>query len=101
KMNKAQSKNINKQEQLINEQIKTVRTNITFNISENENSVYMITSSKQGEGKTFISKNLAQSLADAKYKVLIIDADMRKPKLHKRFQIINSYGLSNVISQQI
>ncbi|MDK9867003.1 CpsD/CapB family tyrosine-protein kinase [Staphylococcus sp. IPLA37010] len=100
-MNKAQGKYINKQEQLINEQIKTVRTNITFNISENENSVYMVTSSKKGEGKTFISKNLAQSLADAKYKVLIIDADMRKPNLHKRFQIINSYGLSNVISQQI
>lgn len=100
-MNKAQGKYINKQEQLINEQIKTVRTNITFNISENENSVYMVTSSKQGEGKTFISKNLAQSLADAKYKVLIIDADMRKPNLHKRFQITNSYGLSNVISQQI
>lgn len=100
-MNKAQGKYINKQEQLINEQIKTVRTNITFNISENENSVYMVTSSKQGEGKTFISKKLAQSLADAKYKVLIIDADMRKPKLHKRFQITNSYGLSNVISQQI
>lgn len=100
-MNKAQGKYINKQEQLINEQIKTVRTNITFNISENENSVYMVTSSKKGEGKTFISKNLAQSLADAKYKVLIIDADMRKPKLHKRFQITNSYGLSNVISQQI
>lgn len=100
-MKKAQDKYINEQEQLINEQIKTLRTNITFNINENENSVYMVTSSKQGEGKTFVSKNLAQTLANAKYKVLIIDADMRRPKLHKRFQIINSHGLSNVISRQI
>lgn len=92
---------INKQEQLMDEQIKILRTNLTFNVDKKENTIYMVTSSKQGEGKTFISKHLAQSLVDLDYKVLIIDTDMRRPKIHKRFGFSNNYGLSNVISNQI
>ncbi|MBO1198297.1 CpsD/CapB family tyrosine-protein kinase [Staphylococcus simiae] len=100
-MNKKQNRYINKQEQLMNEQIKILRTNLTFNIDERENTIYMITSSRQGEGKTTVSKQLVQSLADTDYKVLIIDADMRRPKIHKRFSFNNNYGLSNVISNQV
>lgn len=99
-MVKKHNRYINKNEQLIDEQIKILRTNLTFDIDEKENTIYMITSSKQGEGKTIISKHLAQSLVDADYKVLIIDADMRRPKIHKRFGFNNNNGLSNVISNQ-
>lgn len=100
-MVKKHNRYINKNEQLIDEQIKILRTNLTFNIDEKENTIYMISSSRQGEGKTFVSKQLAQSLADTEYKVLIIDADMRRPKIHKRFRFNNKHGLSNVISNQV
>lgn len=100
-MVKKHNRYINKNEQLIDEQIKILRTNLTFNIDEKENTIYMISSSRQGEGKTFVSKQLAQSLADTEYKVLIIDADMRRPKMHKRFRFNNKHGLSNVISNQV
>lgn len=63
---------------LINEQIKVLRTNLTFSKSNEETNILMITSSKPNEGKTFIASNLAKSLADADNRVLLIDADLRK-----------------------
>lgn len=82
---------------LIKEQIKVLRTNITFAQSNEETNIVMITSSKPNEGKTFIASNLAQSLADSDYRVLLIDADLRKPSVHKYFNLPNNHGLSDVI----
>ncbi|BGE81145.1 capsular polysaccharide synthesis protein [Staphylococcus petrasii] len=100
-MSNKSSKYISTAQDLINEEIKTLRTNVTFNVTEENSTVYMITSSRQGEGKTFVSKSLSESLANARYKVLLIDADMRRPQVHKRFNVPNNYGLSNIISHQI
>ena len=58
----------------------------------------MVTSSGPGEGKSTTAANLAVVFAKAGQKVLLVDADMRKPVIYKAFQINNHYGLINLLS---
>ncbi len=53
-----------------------------------------------GEGKTTTSSNLAIVSANQFSKVLLVDCDMRKPQIHKKFNISNRFGLSNVLAQE-
>ena len=84
---------------LISEDIRTIRTNLEFSLSEKNEKVLMVTSSLPSEGKTFISSNLAVALAENGYKVLLVDCDMRCGRVHRLFNISNSSGLSNLISK--
>ena len=59
-----------------------------------------VTSSTSAEGKSTISHNLGVVLAELDLKVLVIDADLRKPKLHKLARIDNDSGLSEILSQE-
>lgn len=92
---------VNRPKSVISEQIRTLRTNILFTSSDIEINKILVTSPEQGEGKSTISANLAASFAQAGYKTLLIDADMRKPTQHKIFETLNVKGLSNVISGQV
>ena len=69
-----------------------------LNISNQETNIFLITSTKQSEGKTTLTSLLAKTLSDLGKKVLLIDADLRRPNLHKYFQIDNIIGLSNLIT---
>lgn len=81
------------------ERYRTIRTNIQFASSaDNLVKTLVITSSGPGEGKSTTSSNLAVVFANAGQKVLLVDADMRKPTVHKTFLVNNSLGLSNVLS---
>jgi succinoglycan biosynthesis transport protein ExoP len=80
------------------EAIRTVRTSLLLSFPERAPHTILITSSKPGEGKTFISCNLALSLAQLNKKVLLIDADMRNPRLHRIWGIKNENGLSRLLT---
>lgn len=82
---------------VVSESIKTLRTNLEFSSVEKEIKTILITSSIPGEGKSFISSNLAISFAQAGKKVLLVDSDMRKGRLHKMFGLDNTVGYSNLL----
>lgn len=82
---------------LVSEGIKSLRTNLSFSSVDSELKTLLITSSVPGEGKSFVSSNLATAFAQAGKKVLLIDCDMRKGRLHKIFSISNEKGLSNLL----
>lgn len=82
----------------IKEAYKTTRTNIIFALNSDKGCKRIIlTSSVPGEGKSLTSINIAITFAMADTKVLIIDCDLRKPKLHKYLGADNKKGLSNVL----
>ncbi len=82
----------------ISEAYKTLRTNILFTTRDLDCKIYAFTSAIPGEGKTTTAINMAISFAQTEKKVVIIDGDLRKPKLHKYFDLENKIGLSNVLS---
>lgn len=79
------------------ESYRTLRTNLQYSSFDKEYKVIVVTSSEPGEGKSTTAGNLAISLAQGEKKVLLIDCDLRKPSLHKRFKISNIVGLSDVL----
>jgi capsular exopolysaccharide synthesis family protein len=81
----------------IAEAIRTTRTNLQFSSVDTEVKTILVTSTVPGEGKSFISSNLAVSFAQNGSKVLIVDCDMRKGRLHKIFNVTNDKGLSNLL----
>lgn len=81
------------------EAIKTIRTNLSFSTIDKELKVLLITSPQSGDGKSFITANLAVAYAQENKKVLIIDCDLRKGRQHEIFEVMNltSGGYSNLI----
>ncbi len=57
----------------------------------------VVTSAKPAEGKTTVATNLALSLAEINRKVLLIDADLRRPKIHSLFGIPTEWGLRDML----
>ena len=80
------------------EAYKSLRTNVMFSLTGDEKSkVILLTSSMQGEGKSTTAVNLAISFALDGKKVLLIDCDMRRPKLARLLGLRYNIGLSNVL----
>ncbi len=83
------------------ELVRLLRTNLLFVLGTSDKKVINIVSSVSGEGKTFVSINLAMSLAMLDKKVLIIGLDMRKPKLGEYLNIDDKSGLTLYLSGQL
>lgn len=82
------------------EAYRTMRTNIQFSSIDKELSTIMVASANPGEGKTLTVSNLAATYAQEGKKVVVMDGDMRKPTLHKMFQISNTSGLTSILTNQ-
>lgn len=82
----------------ISEIFRTLRTNIQFMTSNKGLKTLLVTSSVPGEGKSWVSSNLILAFAQEGKKVLIIDSDMRKGRLHTLFEVERKPGLSNYLS---
>lgn len=80
------------------EAYKTLRTNLFFTLSNAKNKISLISSPEPNSGKSMISSNLAITIAQTGAKVILLDADMRKPTQHKNFSVPNSLGLSYLLS---
>ena len=82
------------------ESIRSVRTNLSFLASEKNSKIICITSEISGEGKSFMTINLASTLSLIDKKVVVIAADLRKSKMHKAFEVDNDKGLSTYLANQ-
>lgn len=90
-----------KSNNFIAEQFRILRTNLQYLIQgQKACKKILVTSSISGEGKSFISMNLAASLASAGQKVVLINLDIRKPKLHEYLKLSNNTGIVNYLIGQ-
>ena len=84
---------------VVSEQFRTVRTNIEFaGAALDKFQVIMFTSSAMSEGKSTVSANVAVTWAQAGKKVLLIDADLRRPTVHATFRTLNLDGVTTVLT---
>jgi capsular exopolysaccharide synthesis family protein len=79
------------------EAMRAVRTAVIFSSAAEGARSLMVTSTAPSEGKTVMSSNLAEALAHAELRTVVIDADMRRPRIHEVFGVSQEPGLSNVL----
>jgi tyrosine-protein kinase Etk/Wzc len=85
----------------IAESFRNLRSSLFLRFKAEPMKVILITSSQPQDGKSFVSFNLASSIAAVGYKTVILDCDLRRPTLHEKFKVINSSGLSNYMMDHI
>lgn len=81
----------------ISEVFRLLRTNIQYINKDEKSTAIMLTSTAPANGKTFVTANLAITLAQANKRVILVDSDIRKPRLHKVFELENTMGLSDYL----
>lgn len=85
---------------VITEQYRTIRSNIKFSLPSSDMKALLFTSASKEEGKSTTSANMAIVFAESGKRVLLVDADMRRPTLHHTFKMSNKIGLSNLLMQK-
>ncbi len=85
----------------MSEAIRTLRTNLQFSSIDKKIKTILVTSSIPGEGKSFITANLAVAFANSGSRVLLVDCDIRKGRQHRIFSSHNKKGLSNLLLEDI
>lgn len=80
------------------EQFNTIRTNIQFSSADKKYKSLMVTSATMSEGKSTVAANLAVSFARQGNRVILIDADLRRPTINATFSISNPCGLTNYLT---
>ncbi len=83
------------------ESFRNLRSSLFLRFKSDPIKVIMVTSSQPEEGKSFISSNLATSIASVGHKTIILDCDLRRPRLHEAFKIENSRGITNFLADNV
>ena len=83
----------------VSESFRSLRTSLMFSTPEGMPRTLLVTSTTQGEGKSTTTVNLATVIAQSGARVLLIDADLRRPVLHRDFAVPRALGLTNAIAQ--
>ncbi len=99
--NSSQILSLSNPKSLFSESVRSVRTNLSFLAGDVKNKVICVTSEVSGEGKSFVVINLASTLSLINKKVVVIDGDLRKSKLHHTFNLKNELGLTSYLSNQV
>ena len=86
---------------IVSENIKSLRTNLQFTAIDGDLKTILVTSTNAGEGKSFVSANLAISFAQADKRVLLVDCDLRRGRIHRLFGLQNTSGLSNLLTSDL
>lgn len=81
------------------EAIRLLRANVEFAVASSDVNTLAITSAGPGEGKSTVTSNLAVAMAQAGYRVVVIDADMRRPSQQDAFKLSNERGLSTLLAR--
>jgi polysaccharide biosynthesis transport protein len=79
------------------EAFRAIRTNVLFSSAEEGLRTVVVTSARPGEGKSVVASNLAEALAQTGQRVLLVDSDMRRPRVHRIFRVPQEPGLSNLL----
>ncbi|MFD4817043.1 CpsD/CapB family tyrosine-protein kinase [Peribacillus butanolivorans] len=85
----------------ITEQYRIIRTNIQFSSVDKEIKTIVVTSAEPNDGKSTTAANLAIVLAQEEKKVLLVDADLRKPSIHYAFNLSNIHGITSVLTKKM
>jgi capsular exopolysaccharide synthesis family protein len=79
------------------ESCRTVRTNLMFAAAESPKKTMVVTSANPKDGKTTVATNIAIALAQSGQRVLLVDADLRRPRIHRAFKLDNQTGLTSTL----
>lgn len=84
----------------VSEQFRTIRTNIQYSMVDQQIKTIVITSARQESGKSFTAANLAATLASEDKRILLVDADLRRPTVHRIFRLKNHIGLTTLLTDK-
>lgn len=85
----------------IAESFRNLRSGLFLKFRSEPQKVIMITSAQPQDGKSFVSSNLAASIASVGHRTVLLDCDLRRPTLHEKLKIVNSVGLSNYMVNNV
>lgn len=80
------------------EALRSLRTNLTFLLPEPRRGLFLVTSSQPKEGKSTLVCNLGAIFALSEQRTLVVDTDMRRPRLHKTFEVNSRHGISSILA---
>ncbi|MFB5662651.1 CpsD/CapB family tyrosine-protein kinase [Alteribacillus sp. HJP-4] len=90
-----------KESLISSEQIRIIRSNIEREMTDIARPCFMVTSPNADDQRSLIAGKLAASFAEKGRRVLIVDANLRKPVLHQWFNLSNDYGLTTMLQQSV